>query len=152
MLSVAIVSVALVLACTLVHYEALNGLTHLLPRLKVPDRSKLLIVMLVAFVAHAVEIGLYAVALRWLIADQGAGTLAGLTGSLFTACIFLSAETYTSLGYGDFTPHGPVRLLAGVEALNGLLLIGWTASYTYLAMEKFWNERAARKHAARSTG
>jgi hypothetical protein len=35
-------------------------------------------------------------------------------------------------------PHGQLRLLAGVEALNGLLLIGWTTSYTFLAMEKFW--------------
>ncbi len=148
MLSVSLIALALVLACTFVHYEALSVLTRVLPKLRVPHRSKLLIVILVAFVAHAVEIGLYAAALFWLIADQGVGGLAGLTGSLFTACLFLSAETYTSLGYGDFTPHGPVRLLAGVEALNGLLLIGWTASFTYLAMEKFWNERAAHKPAA----
>jgi len=26
-----------------------------------------------------------------------------------------------------------------VEALNGLLLIGWSASYTYFAMERFWS-------------
>ncbi|MFT5782459.1 MAG: hypothetical protein ACI9EB_001852 [Pseudomonas sp.] len=31
-----------------------------------------------------------------------------------------------------------MRLIAGVEALNGLLLIGWTASSTYIAMERFW--------------
>ncbi|MHB2205292.1 hypothetical protein [Methylobacterium sp. CM6257] len=31
----------------------------------------------------------------------------------------------------------PPRLLAGVEALNGLLLIGWSASFTYLAMERY---------------
>jgi hypothetical protein len=37
-------------------------------------------------------------------------------------------------------PDGVLRLLAGVEALNGLLLIGWSASYTYLAMERFWND------------
>ena len=32
------------------------------------------------------------------------------------------------------------EVLAGVEALNGLLLIGWSASYTYIAMERFWTE------------
>jgi hypothetical protein len=36
-------------------------------------------------------------------------------------------------------PTGPLRLLVGVEALNGLLLIGWSASYIYLAMERCWN-------------
>ncbi len=30
-------------------------------------------------------------------------------------------------------------MLAGMEALNGLLLIGWSASYTYIAMERFWS-------------
>ena len=29
-------------------------------------------------------------------------------------------------------------MIAGVEALNGLLLIGWSASFTYLAMERYW--------------
>jgi hypothetical protein len=52
--------------------------------------------------------------------------------------MYFSAETYTSVGYGDVVPVGHVRLLAGIEALNGLVLIGWTASYTYIAMERFW--------------
>jgi hypothetical protein len=32
-----------------------------------------------------------------------------------------------------------LRLLAGAEALNGLVLIGWSASFTYIAMERFWS-------------
>jgi hypothetical protein len=39
-------------------------------------------------------------------------------------------------------PSGSLRLLAGVEALNGLLLIGWSASYVYIAMERFWREES----------
>ena len=53
--------------------------------------------------------------------------------------MYFSAETCTSLGSGDLTPNGPVRLLAGVEALNGLLLIGWSASFTYISMGRFWS-------------
>ncbi|MEO5607197.1 MAG: ion channel, partial [Polaromonas sp.] len=49
-----------------------------------------------------------------------------------------SAETYSSLGFGDLIPTGPIRMLAGIEALNGLLLIGWSASFVYIAMERFW--------------
>lgn len=44
----------------------------------------------------------------------------------FSRCLYFSAETFTTLGYGDVVPHGDLRLLAGIEALNGLLLIGWT--------------------------
>jgi hypothetical protein len=29
-------------------------------------------------------------------------------------------------------------MLTGVEALNGLPLIGWSASFTDLAMERYW--------------
>jgi len=28
-----------------------------------------------------------------------------------------------------------MRLIAGAESLNGLVLIGWSASFTYLTME-----------------
>jgi hypothetical protein len=59
--------------------------------------------------------------------------------------MYFSVETYSSLGFGDLVPIGPVRMLAGVEALNGLLLIGWSASYAYIAMERFWtNDDRAR--------
>ena len=31
------------------------------------------------------------------------------------------------------------------QALNGMLLIGWTASYTYLSMERLWdNDKESR--------
>ena len=74
------------------------------------------------------------------------GSLAGPAGFSLINCLYFSAETYTSLGFGDLTPVGPVRLLAGVEALNGLLLIGWSASFLYLAMERFWGaDGAARR-------
>ena len=42
------------------------------------------------------------------------------------------------MGFGDVSPVGPLRLLAGAEALTGFMLIGWTASFTYLAMRDFW--------------
>ena len=45
---------------------------------------------------------------------------------------------YTSVGFGDILPQGHLRLIAGVEGLAGLLMIGWSASFTYLMMEKLW--------------
>ena len=120
----------LVVATTAIHYEVLHGLSTGLPVLRVPSRGKLLVVIFATFLAHAAEIGLYALAIHLL--DPAHFPL--------TTSLYLSAETYTSLGYGDIVPTGEVRLLAGIEALNGLLLIGWSASYTYIAMERFWRE------------
>ncbi len=58
--------------------------------------------------------------------------------TLFVNSIYFSLTTYSSLGYGDVIPTGAIKLLAGTEALAGLLLIGWTAAYLYMTMERFW--------------
>jgi potassium channel LctB len=38
--------------------------------------------------------------------------------------------SYTSLGLGDVYPGGSLRLITGVEALNGLLMIARSGSFT----------------------
>ncbi len=129
----------LIALTTLMHYEVLSSLNLRLPALAMPSRAKLLMVIFAAFLAHALEIALYGFALFGLV--QYVGGVGGLTGagdSSLQNCLYFSAETYSSLGFGDLIPNGPIRLLAGVEALNGLLLIGWSASYLYIAMERFW--------------
>ena len=130
---------ALAVATTLVHYEVLAQLSARLPGIAIAPRLKLIVVMLAAFAAHASEIGLYAVATWTWISQVGAGGFTGSVGATFASCLYFSAETYTSLGCGDIVPSGPLRLLAGAETLNGLLLIGWSSSYTYLSMERFWD-------------
>ena len=128
----------LVVMTTVIHYEVLRGLSALLAALDVRSRAKLLVVIFATFAAHAVEILLYALAVYLLAHYAQLGALGGRGGSSLSAALYFSAETYTSLGYGDVVPTGDLRLLAGVEALNGLLLIGWSASYTYIAMERYW--------------
>jgi hypothetical protein len=128
----------LVIATTVLHYEVLRALNAGLPALGIPGRATLVVVILAAFVAHAIEIALYGAVIYVLGVWVGAGSLVGSNGASLAACMYFSAETYTSLGFGDVTPVGPIRLLAGVEALNGLLLIGWSASFTYISMERFW--------------
>ena len=90
----------------------------------------------------ALPISLYALAYH-LLGDTALGSLSGGTTGSFASCLYFSAETFTSLGFGDVTPHGPLRLLAGMEALNGLLLVGWSASYIHLCMDRFWTDTEA---------
>jgi hypothetical protein len=151
MLTVIAICGLLVVLTSVLHYEVLRGLNAALPPLPVPRRAKVLVVIVAAFVAHAAEMAIYGVALYVLIAHLDAGTLSGSAGLSLTSCLYFSAETYTSLGFGDLTPTGPVRLLAGVEALNGLLLIGWSASFTYISMEKFWSADTSAPTQSRSS-
>ena len=132
----------IVVTATILHYEVLRGLNAHLTALPIPNRAKLLVVILSAFLAHTAEMAIYGIVIYVLVAWLGAGSLSGSAGFSLGSCMYFSAETYTSLGFGDLTPTGPVRLLAGVEALNGLLLIGWSSSFTYISMERFWSDPA----------
>ena len=103
MLLVTAVALLLVALCTLIHYETLNALNMRLPGLRMPGRRKLLVVLFVAFLAHSIETVLYGISQFLLVQYADVGTIAGPTKFSLMACIYHSAETYTSLGYGDFT-------------------------------------------------
>lgn len=62
----------------------------------------------------------------------------------FLDYVYFSAITYTTLGYGDLVPTGPIRFLTGTEALIGLMLITWSASITFLEMQRHWSARRER--------
>jgi hypothetical protein len=128
----------LVVFTSVIHYEVLRLLSYGLPIVRIAARARLIIVIVAAFVSHAIQMVLYGGAYYALIHVFALGILRGGVNSSLATCLYFSAETFTSLGFGDIVPSGPVRMLAGAEALNGLLLIGWSASFAYLAMERFW--------------
>jgi hypothetical protein len=129
---------AMLLLTASTHYEALNLLNAALPPLPIPGRLKVLVLFIAVFAAHVLETLMYALAYHLLPRLADVGGLSNGAVASFASCLYFSAETFTSLGFGDVTPSGPLRLLAGMETLNGLLLVGWSASYIHLAMERFW--------------
>lgn len=139
----------LLIASTLVHYETLRAMSYALPRLAIPARIKMVLVILGAFAGHMLEVLLYTLAYQWMLWEHGLGTLGQTRQPSFLTSIYFSATTYTSLGYGDVVPTGPLTLLAASEALIGLLLIGWTAAYVFISMERFWE--AGNNHPAAGT-
>jgi hypothetical protein len=130
-------TVLLVVAVVLLHYEALLHASRLAERLTIRPRKRILVVIAAAFLAHVAEIALFAAAFA-AMHRLGLGAVTGdLEGNLVDYFYF-STTMYTTLGVGDVLPQGPMRLTAGVESLTGLVLITWTASFSYLAMERFW--------------
>lgn len=127
---------ALLLLTTLVHYEALRLLDHGLPRLRWPRRTHIVVVIVALFCAHALEIVLYAIGYLVLVDLAGLGRIGHALPLSFHLSVYFSFETFSTLGYGDIAPAGAIRLLAGTESLNGLLLVGWSASYAHIAMQR----------------
>jgi hypothetical protein len=143
-------SVVLVVTTILIVYETLRLTSNHLADLPVPPRMRIIAVVLAAFASHTAAVWTYALAYWVLSVNLQVGSFAGLPVESFQDCLYFSVVTYTSLGFGDQIPVSHARLIAGVEALNGLLLIGWAASFTYLAMERYWPlhaQKAPRKKA-----
>lgn len=134
-------SLLLVAATVLIHYEFLRVISAFSSRLAIPRRAHILVVISGVMMAHIVEVALYAA--TYFVCERmgGLGHIDGLTEGGALDHFYFSITSFTTLGVGDVHPRGALRLLAGVEALNGLVLIGWSASYTYLSMEQFWAEK-----------
>jgi hypothetical protein len=94
--------------------------------------------------AHLIEICLFAAGFFLLHAQLGLGGIAGHFEGTVLDYFYFSATTYSTLGVGDLFPTGAIRLVAGVEALTGFVLIGWSASFTYLSMQRSWDQLQSR--------
>lgn len=129
----------MVTACVWLHFVVLRTMWVMTKAGRAIKRP-LLKTMFTLFGLHLLEVLLFAVAIS-LHELAGLGRLAGDVGmstSWFSDHFYFSIASYTSLGIGDVEPRGSLRLISGVEALTGLILIAWSASFTYLLMEKFW--------------
>jgi hypothetical protein len=38
-------------------------------------------------------------------------------------------------------PQGAIRIMVGPQALLGFVLITWSASFTFIEMQRYWNDR-----------
>jgi len=122
----------------LLHYELLYRLSNLIPKLPVPPRLRILVALFGALFAHVLEIWIFAFVYYFMITHPGYGELVGNFAGSLLDCSYYSFTTYTSLGFGDIEPHGHIRFLSGLEALTGLMLITWTASFLFIEMQRFW--------------
>ncbi len=130
-----IVAGLLVLATVMVHYEALRLLDWTVQRLEQLHRLRVVVVVLGCFCAHIIEVVIFAVGLYVSAALLGLGVIEGVVGDGFRDYLYLSIVSYTSLGLGDIYPTSHLRLLVGVEALIGLMMITWSATFTFLEMK-----------------
>lgn len=129
------------------HYMVLASLGRRRQRIEAGPSSPGMSVMLSTFAAlfllHLVEILLYGIAFWGTMQGLGAGGIADAADTSLLDSIYLSSVTYTTAGYGDVAPTGAIRLIAGTESLVGLMLITWSASFAFVAMEREWRSPPA---------
>ncbi len=142
----ALVTVTIVIICVGVHYEGLSVLGRWARADVSPPRLKIATLILGQLFLHVVEIWIFAVGYFLLAQKLKFGSLIQLPYSSelntevtgFIDHVYFSAVVYSTLGFGDLIPNGPVRFLAGMEAVAGLVLITWSASFTFIEMQRYW--------------
>jgi hypothetical protein len=134
----ALISMVIVFLAVVVHFMALWSITYLLQRRLLVPAFRVGAAVYLLLLAHLLEVVLFGASFYLAVEYLGIGSLKGEFGGDFREYIYFSLVSYTSLGLGDVYPHGPIRLITGIEALTGLMMIGWSASFTYLCMVKLW--------------
>lgn len=114
------------------------------PRLRRLPGNGIGVMLLGCVLAHYVEISIFGVGMY-------VTATAGQTFAVDTSyqpenleLWFHSASFYTSLG-ADRPPTAGLRVVATSEALTGLILITWTASFLFLLMQASWGQEAKPK-------
>jgi ion channel len=137
-------SLAIALAFTLVavtfllHYRTLLWLGANTPRFGLSTQAQVLAIVVTLFLVHLIEIGIYAITYGVSVSKLDLGSFEGATVTDAMSYLYFSGVIYTTLGLGDIEPQGHVRFITAMEALNGFLLITWSASFTFLAMGRMW--------------
>ena len=93
-------------------------------------RSRRRLLMIVAM-ALLTALALWVEILLWALLYRGLGLFPALEGSLY-----FSGITFTTVGYGDMTLPACWRLLSVAEAVNGVLMAGWSKAQLVYVVQR----------------
>ena len=88
----------------------------------------------VLLVMHLAQIFAWAMTYRWLVPDEELYS--------FEKAAYFSFVTFTTLGYGDITLSENYRMLSGIQAMNGILLVGWSTAVLFAIVQRIWATQA----------
>ncbi len=131
----------LIIVTISIHYEAMLLVSdHLVPwaTRRFQGRRVIAIAVTALMLSHILEVWIFAAAYLFAAQPFGFGSVAGDFDGSFNSYLYFSAVNYTSLGDNMMHPRGALRDIAAAETLAGMLMIGWSASFTYLKMEQIW--------------
>ncbi len=131
------IALAMVVTTVAIHGSGLFGLSHMLgierkltTRLQVDLASARGVlftigVVLALILLHGLEITAYA-------------ALFDLVGALpdFSQALYFSTITYAAIGYDDLGMSPDWKMVAAVEGINGIMMLGWSTAFLVTAVSR----------------
>jgi hypothetical protein len=118
MLTVMIHGGGLILLGRWLRLEAIQEQAHHVPPFSVRALVFTLLLVCGLFFLHGVEIWLYAALYDAVGAVNG-----------FEESLYFSTITYAAIGYSDHPIAREWRLVAAIEGINGVILLGWSTAF-----------------------
>ena len=131
-----------------IHYEVLMIVSdRIIPWAQKRVQSRRAVAYGIAglLLGHIIEIWLYALVIRGLLCFSLWGFIQGDFGDVWGDFLYLSTISYTTLGDSSIHLTGPIRAITASESLVGLMMIIWSASFSYLNMKTIWERRRTRR-------
>ena len=134
-MNLALIAVAMLAACVLVQSSGMVLLIRWLVRVRdavespsVARRIGLLLrLFMLVVLLHLVQVVL------WALVFWGARQV-----STLETAVYFSIITYTTVGFGDVVLGPPWRLLAGIEGLTGIILVGWSTAFVFAVVNHMY--------------
>ena len=131
----ALLALVLLAACVIVQSAGMLLLIHWLARIRyvlesrsTPRRAGVLLRLFVWIVfLHLMQVGLWAVVF-WRARELPTAETA----------VYFSLATYTTIGFGDVVLGPGWRVLAGIEGLTGLILVGWSTAFVFAVVNRMY--------------
>ena len=118
-------AVGLMLLGRLTRYERLEERKLAIRPLSLAAVGLTMSVVLGLFVLHAIEIWLYAALYLELDAIK-----------TLREAVYFSTQTYAAIGFGNEALDPQWRLLAAIEGVNGVILLGWSTAFFVTGMRR----------------
>lgn len=110
--------VGLLLLTRLLRIELHAEVEHQVTSLSLRALAFTIVLVLGLFVVHGLEIWSYAALYLQL------GAVANLRSA-----VYFSTITYAAIGYDDYALSPDWQILAAIEGINGVLLLGWSTGF-----------------------
>ncbi len=142
-LLVVLATAVTVALAVLLHYEGLRWLSTRLATMPGIRHRKVLVGVYAVILLHVAEIWLFGACFWGVLQIPDSGAISGVHPAGLLDAVYLSANTFSTLGFGDLVPVGPVRFITGTESVSGFILITWSASFLFLEMQQYWRRGPA---------
>lgn len=90
------------------------------------------LVILGVFIVHIVEICIWAAFYHFEVSSSEIPTL--------EAAVYFSTSCFTTVGFGDLVLSEDWRMLSGFEAIDGMILFGWSTAFIFTVVRRVYTQ------------